>query len=485
MSIEDTGEPRTPRATPSWPSGTSGSDDPTSGPVDGAPQDDDAAAGEELEQFDWDSWQPQRLPDDGPAADEVDWGRYAADVEPPESGSWREKVIGESDWARDVLLGDLESLEPLPWSAGSPPHADEDDVPASLARPLPASGRPWPPASAVSHDVVHVRVAPWAPFTTGLALAVAMVLVSAAILSQTGRLGLTLSVLTGQVPTTADAVVNAYLSAIARGDARKAVAYLATPPENPLLLTDAALRRSNSHAPFTVVSVKAGPSSLNGTQGVAATYRIGDSEVSTAFTAVFNRGQWLIRDDPGRIGVGSLRAAGIPLYIDGQEVPDTIESLPAFPGTYELATGSSLIQYAVPHTIVVRSPDEAPIIGAVQLQLTEAGKQAALDAVRAAVAGCLAKKALQPAGCPQHIESRRDEPVLTSTISYSAKNESTTISESELRLSTVIVTYKASWQLDAKVYVKGIPRDNPFSFPVTALWKVGLASDKPSAVLVT
>ncbi|MBI4898946.1 MAG: hypothetical protein HY829_00540 [Actinobacteria bacterium] len=496
MSIEDAGDPGTRPATPSWRvGGDRGSQESTSAPDPVMPDLGDASLpgenpdpdDEELDQFDWDSWQPADVADDAPAAEEVDWDSYAGPAETPETGSWREKVIGESDWAREFLLGDLESLEPLPSSATSPEaeeeEKDEEEVATSLARPLPASGRPWPPAGAVSRDVVHVRVAPWAPFTTGLALALAMVRVSAAFLSPTGRLGLMLPVLTGQVPTTADAVVDAYLSAIARGDATKAISYLAAPPANPLLLTDAVLRRSNQHSPFTVVSVKAGASSLDGTQRVAATYRIGDVEVSTAFTTAFAEGQWLIRDDPGRIGVGALRAAGTPLYIDGQEVPESIESLPAFPGTYELATGSRFIEYAAPGTIVVRSSDEAPIIGAVQLRLTDAGLQAALDAVKAAVAGCLARKELQPAGCPQNIEQNRNESVLPQTISYSAANESTTVSQSELRLSTVTVAYTASWKLAAKVDVNGVPRDIVFPFTATALWKVVLTTERPTAVL--
>ena len=489
MSMEDPGEPGRRPATPARPTsaGSARGDDAGGGDPgtdDTAPD----AADEDLEQFDWDSWQPEHADDEGPRAEEVDWDSYTLETEPPDPVSWREKVIGESDWARDVLLGDLESLEPLPSSATSPPEAldrEDDDLPASLSRPLPASGPPWPPRGSVSHAVVHVRVAPWAPFTTGLALAIAMVLVSAAILTQTGRLGLTLSVLTCQVPTTADAVVDAYLSAISRGDAAKALSYLATRPANPLLLTDTALRTSSSHSPLTVVRVKAGVSTLNGTQRVAATYRLGDSEVSTAFTTDFSEGQWVIRDDPGRIGVGSLRAAGIPLYIDGVEVPETIDSLPAFPGTYELATRNPFIEFASPATIVVRSSDEAPIIGAVQLQLSPAGRQAALDAVHAAVIACLSRKELQPAGCPQNIESSRNEPVLSQTISYSTANDVMAVSESELRLSTVIVSYTADWKLEAKVEVKGVPRDVTFPFTVSTLWKVALTSDKPSAVLAS
>jgi hypothetical protein len=494
MAIEDPGEAGTRPATPAWPPsgaamGGEASSIPTPVRVDSSEL--YGESDEEFEQFDWDSWQPGEVSDDGPVADEVDWDALAAPAEPPDPLSWREKVIGQSDWARGVTVGERESAaDPgnlqVPASAAEQ-FIDEDDdldpVPTSLAEPLLASGGAWPPASAVSHDVVHVRVAPWAPFTTGLALAVAMVLVSAAILSQTGRLGLTLAVLTGQVPTSADAVVDAYLSAISRSDASKAVSYLSTAPVNPLLLTDAVLRQSNEESPFTIVNVKAGSSDINGTQRVTATYRIGDIEVSTAFTTAFTEGQWVIRDDPGRIGVGSLRASGIPLYINGQLVPDTIDSLPAFPGTYELSTQSTYIDYASPGTLVVRSSDEAPIIGAVKLELTDAGRLTALSTVRTAVNACLAKKELQPDSCPQNIEPNHNEPVLSDSIVYSAKTESLTISDSDLRLSTVNVAYVATWQLDVKVNVNGTPRDVTFPFNVTALWQVTLSGAHPAAVL--
>ncbi len=494
MSIEDPGEPGTRPATPAWPpsSGDTGGNAgsiPTPVRVETSEGYDDAD--EEFEQFDWDSWQPGATSDEGLEAAEVDWDALPMAPDPPEPTSWREKVIGEFEWARGVTVGDREPASeanaPVRASASEQSLPDEDDglgpVPASFAEPLMASGKAWPPASAISHDVVHVRVAPWAPFTTGLALAVAMVLVSAAILSQTGRLGLTLVVLTGQVPTSADAVVNAYLSAIAKGDASKAVSYLSPAPSNSLLLTDAVLRRSNELAPFTIVTVKAGPSEITGTQSVAATYRIGDTEVSTSFSTAFAEGQWVIRGGPGSIGVGSLRAAGIPLFVNGQEIPDTMDSLPAFPGTYELSTRSSLIDFASPSTLLVRSADEAPIIGAVQLELTAAGRQATLDAVKTAVGACLAQKSLQPAGCPQNIEQNPNEPVVTDSIAYTATSESSTISDSDLRLSTVTVTYVAWWRLDVKVDVSGTPHDLGYPFHMTALWVVTLADTPPSVVL--
>jgi hypothetical protein len=511
MSTQDPGEAGARPATPAWrPSGAAIGGEAASLPtpvrVEGSElyEESDSRldeSDEEFEQFDWDSWQPGVVSDDdGPLADEVDWDAVSAPdepvdpfaiAEPLDPLSWREKVIGQSDWARGVTVGERETaVDPgaiqLAASASEDFTAEDDDldpVPTSLTEPLLASGGAWPPASAVSHDVVHVRVAPWAPFTTGLALAVAMVLVSAAILSQTGRLGLTLAVLTGQVPTSADAVVNAYLSAVAHGDASKATSYLSTKPVNSLLLTDAVLGQSNKQGPLTILTVKAGSSDISGTQNVAATYKIGDEQVSTSFTTAFTEGQWVIRDDPGRIGVGSLRAAGIPLYINGQLVPDTIDSLPAFPGTYELSTNNAYIDYASPSTLVVRSSDEAPIIGAVKLQLTDAGRTAALASVRTAVNACLAKKELQPGGCPQNIEPNPNEPVVKDSIVYTATKESLTISDSDLRLSTVNVAYVSAWLLNVKVEVGGTPRDVSFTFNVRALWQVTLSGDHPSAVL--
>src|SRR5665647_2468184 len=323
MPIEDPGEPGLRPATPAWPpSGGAAGAEPWSlpTPVRVEHSDESDVEHEEFEQFDWDSWQPGEISDDEPAAEEVDWGALGA-MTPAEPTSWREKVIGESAWPRGVTIGEREGVgDPAvagiaPVHTESEPLEDDDDlepVPTSLAEPLLASGGLWPPASPVSHDVVHVRVAPWAPFTTGLAVALAMVLMSAAIVSQTGRLGLTLAVLTGQVPTSADAVVGAYLSAISHADASRAISYLSTAPADPLLLTDAVLRKSIEQSPITVVAVKAGSSSINGTQRVEATYTIGDVRVSTAFTTAFSEAQWVIRDDHrrGQAGADGEGASG-------------------------------------------------------------------------------------------------------------------------------------------------------------------------------
>ena len=74
---------------------------------------------------------------------------------------------------------------------------------------------------------------------------------------------------------------------------------------------------------------------------------------------------------------------------------------------------------------------------------------------------------------------------MSDTIVYTAKSESTTISDSELRLSTVTVTYVATWQLDVKVTVGVTPRDVTFPFSVTAMWQVTLSGSQPSSVLVS
>ncbi len=466
---------------------------------------------EEFEQFDWDSWQPpEPVDDDGPKAEEVDWGlgpalaASAADFPDDGTDTWPEwdpmAQTGDDGIisapfdpveATSDVIADRTARPPRASTLQDRPEADVaasdiiEALPTTLDAPLRASGRAWPPAKQISPDVVHVRVPRWAPFVTGLALALAMVLASAALVSQTGRLGLTLSVLTGQVPTSADAVVNAYLSAISHGDATKARAYLATPPTDTLLLTDTVLKRSIERNPFAVQHVAHSSSSLDGTERVEATYTIGGQAVTTTFTTGFAEGQWWIKDDPGRIGLGSIRAQGIPLFINGQEIPSNVDSLPAFPGAYELSTANPYIAFAAPSTIVVRSPDEAPVIGAVRLQLTAAGREQAYAATRAAVSACLATRDLQPLGCPQNIEPRTNEPPVAGTVVYKAVSESPMqVAETDLRSATVTVKYVAKWQLDVKVSVNGTPRDVVFPFEVTSTWQVKLSDTTPTAVLV-
>lgn len=490
MSFEDPGEPPAPRGTPAWPPVPS--DDASSIPTPFRADDLEGEIGpdEEFEQFDWDSWEPGAVAegdDDGPKAEEVDWSAW----DPPDLAdavSWREKVIGSGDWAKSLRDAEPKSAEIAP--AGQAPSNEQDGspepelppLPTTLAEPLLASGKPWPPASSVNHDVVHVRVAPWAPFATGIALALAMVLASAALVSQTGRLGLTLAVLTGQVPTSADAVVEAYLTAISEADAQKAMSYLSSAPTNQLLLSDSVLLQSIHRAPLTIIDLTPAAGTLSGTERVDATYTIGGERVSTTFTTGFGEGRWMIRDAPASIGVGSLRAAGIPLYINGQRIPDTVDSLPAFPGTYELSTGNDLIAFASPSTIVVRSPDEAPTVGAVRLELTDAGTAAAQAAVRNALTACLAATSLQPDACPQHIEANPDQPVLPETIRYSVVTESgPVVTGSELNLSQVTLKYAAKWRIDVQVLAKGAPQSLSYEFDVMSLWKVTL-SDTPVKV---
>lgn len=518
MSIEDPGPPETRPATPAWPPSAPAealspaslatpvrADGPDDVIITSAFTDDDLVYDdEEFEQFDWDTWQPPAIPDDdGPKAEEVDW-TFASSTVTASATEWAHGSQDADDW--DVIAqAAQDSIMSVPWDPATaatpverplsltrPKTSERADVdaaneplPTSLAEPLRASGKPWPPTKQIIHDVVHVRVPRWAPFVTGLALALAMVLASAALVSQTGRLGLTLAVLSGQVPTSADAVVGAYLNAISRGDATKARTYLKTPPADSLLLDDAVLRRSIERAPFTVLHVGTASSSLDGTQRVAASYSIGGQVVDTTLTTDFAEGQWWISDDPGRIGLGSIRATGIPLFINGVEIPSNLDSLPAFPGTYDLATTNAYITYSSPSTIVVRSSDEAPVLGAARLELTEAGKQLAFAATKTAVTACTARHELQPAGCPQNFESNRAEPPVADTITYTVTSEQPmSVADTDLRAATVTVSYKASWQLDLKVLVNGTPQSVKYPFQLTSLWQVNLSDGKPSAVLV-
>jgi hypothetical protein len=467
---------------------------------------------EEFEQFDWDSWQPPELApdDDGPKAEEVDWGlgpaMAASAADFPDDGTdawpdWDPMAQTSDDGIISAPFDRSEATPALIADRTAPAartsaiqdrrestaaSADSlEALPTTLDEPLRSSGRAWPPARQISPDVVHVQVPRWAPFVTGLALALAMVLASAALVSQTGRLGLTLAVLTGQVPTSADAVVNAYLSAISRGDATKAITYLSTRPTDTLLLTDTVLRRSIERSAVTVQHIAHSSSSVDGTERVEATYTIGNQQVTTTFTTGFSEGQWWIKDDPGRIGLGSIRATGIPLFINGEEIPSNVDTLPAFPGTYELSTANPYIAFAAPGTIVVRSPDEAPVIGAVRLQLTETGRQQAYAATRTAVSACLAKHDLQPDGCPQNIEPNPTEPPVAGTVMYTSVSEvPMVVTETDLRSATVTVKYVAKWRLDVKVYVNGTPRDNGLDFDLTTLWQVNLSDTTPTALLV-
>jgi cytochrome c551/c552 len=195
-------------------------------------------------------------------------------------------------------------------------------------------------------------------------------------------------------PTAADAV-QAYLEALARGDATAALAWADTPPSEAGLLTDEVLATSLARAPLTAIQVDASTGGASYEQ-VAARYRIGGQPVSANFDVVRSGGQWKLDEvsAPARLALLDTGEAGLEL--NGTVVAATEVQL--FPGSYALTTTDPRFRIAA-GTFVVEGPGRSPDLYSAELALSSQGRTAIESASRRHLNDCVDRRQLMPKGC--------------------------------------------------------------------------------------
>lgn len=197
-----------------------------------------------------------------------------------------------------------------------------------------------------------------------------------------------------QSSSPSDAVTD-YLTAIADGDAKKALGYLSSPPDDSSMLTDEVLAASNTLAPITEIDVPE-VKGANGSADVIATYLIGDETVTTTFSTVDydDDGKWEVSGGTGYIYTSPFD--GLGLTINGQEVDgDEVE---VFPGTYELATTLKNFTLSGESIVTVTDPYSSAETSSIKPVLTDEALQTFRGLVRESVNACIATTTLA-AGC--------------------------------------------------------------------------------------
>ncbi len=344
--------------------------------------------------------------------------------------------------------------------------------------PLPPSADPWPPGPPIVKGVDHVLMPGWAPFVSGLVVALMMSLITAGILSRAEVLGLSFNTISGQGPDTSKATVEAYLHAIADGDAQTALSYLDTPPPESLLLTKPVLDLARAAAPVREISVDAPKPGSVGTERVSATYLVGADRVTASYVTVRSGGTWRLRDEPGRLNVSALRSAGVRLYVAGVEVPAEADSLAAFPGTYALTTSNPYLGLSPPASVTVHSPGEALVVGSLTPIVTPAGFARAEEAVRRAVQECLDGTTTVPLGCPglpaDFVQGTIVDASIRRTEDPAAATRLTPLPNA--RRSTVTYDYQATWTVTADVVTNRTRHTVSTSQSVAMSWIVDLTT---------
>ena len=199
------------------------------------------------------------------------------------------------------------------------------------------------------------------------------------------------------------AVVKAYLSAVAAGDAKKALSLASVEPlENARaaldkdFLTDDVLAESAKIAKIT--DIKVGDVANEFTSSVPASFKIGDQTVTSDFYVTKSGDDWKMREAGSTLDFTSMRKNTLPMMLNGTAVD--VDKVTLFPGTYALTTGTDTITYGTNGQFTVKGSIDYLRGSDLMPTLTPEGEQAYVDAVKASTRACLQKKELAPANCP-------------------------------------------------------------------------------------
>ena len=125
------------------------------------------------------------------------------------------------------------------------------------------------------------------------------------------------------------AVVKAYLSAVADGDAKKALSLAAVQPLDKDFLTDEVLAESAKTAEIT--DIRVGDVANEYTSSVPATFKIGDETVTKDFQVTKSGDDWKMAEVGSTIDFTSMRKNTLPMMLNGRTVD--VDKVTLFPGT--------------------------------------------------------------------------------------------------------------------------------------------------------
>jgi len=188
--------------------------------------------------------------------------------------------------------------------------------------------------------------------------------------------------------TTPAAAVQGYLSALAAGDAAKALSYVSTKPTDTTFLTDAVLAAGNKIAPITNIQIGAVAAG-----DVQVTYSIGGQQVSTDYQTTPYQKQYLLLAAVDTMDLSDIYQPGIGMTLNGVTLDGlSLSQASLFPGSYQLATTNSLLAFT-PSTFVIQSPSDYNFPD-IDTELAPTSQATLAAAAKAKLDGCLQEKAL-------------------------------------------------------------------------------------------
>lgn len=192
-----------------------------------------------------------------------------------------------------------------------------------------------------------------------------------------------------------DAVAG-YLTALAAGDAKGALAYAARPlPAGPFL-TDAVLATSRKRAEITDIAVPAVDDQLATT--VTAGYKIGTTAVRADYGVEQVGGQWKLSAVFKTLDLSLVRRPSLPIKINGVLV--TSDTVDVLPGSYAFTPESPYLTLGSKAVVTVRDPGDYANVLDLGVNLSKTGRDTVVRLAKQRYGECLEARVTRPKNCP-------------------------------------------------------------------------------------
>ena len=222
-------------------------------------------------------------------------------------------------------------------------------------------------------------------------------------------------------PTTTDptgtpaGVVEAYLNALAAGDATTALTYSATQPEDTTFMTNTVLSASMTSHPITNIDVPAGQTTETPAT-ITATYKLDGTYVNASFTVQKHGTVWLLDGGFLTMDIGGLTRKGVGLTLNGIDLKFAT-TVDLFPGVYTFAPLDPML--SVEHgSFTIAYPEAQPTVTGIGFGLSDKATTAIIAAAQAKMDWCLAQQVIQPEGCGFAVQEDPADPVAPTSIKW-------------------------------------------------------------------
>ena len=253
----------------------------------------------------------------------------------------------------------------------------------------PAGGQPWSGAAPPLAPAKPRRRALW---IAGL-VTLALILVVAAVV--------VVRIVT-QPPTPVE-VVQSYLDALNAHDAAAALALGNAEPDDLTFLTDAALAQALPQPITDIALTEETPGAT--TVRVSATYTINGHHGHVSILLVRSEDRWLLSRATRDIDLTTITGYSpwLRLAINGTLLPETVTSVPVFPGEYRFTIPDRPIFGFLDgvNGVTLANPSDTPenLAGKIVIDLTDQGKQLVGQAAQKKLTECLAQTTVAPKEC--------------------------------------------------------------------------------------